>query len=166
MINRQLAGAGLAISCLMAALSAGCATTSIVANATLDGLPSGAMQQQLRGALRSHGLAIADETATEVGWRVEVLEVSEDQRVLRINRHARDAELLLRGQLRVRIERNGEETTTPARAIIRQYHAERRQVLLRPDSDATQTRQLREEIRAELAEQVAATARWEVDAIK
>ncbi len=153
-------------------LSAGCAAPAVVATVALDGIERGAMRQQLTQAMRGYGLVAPDAEAVPVAasapplaqWRLEVLEFSEDRRVLRISRQNREAEVLLRGKLRVRIGHLDGDNSEPA--IIRQYRAQRRQVLLRPDSDAAQERQLRAELRAELAARAAADARWAVDGIE
>ena len=156
----------LLLGCLMAAaLSGGCATPAAVASVALDGLERGAMRRQLAQAMRGHGLAAAAGNAQAgAEWRLEIVEFTEDRRVLRINRRAREAEVLLRGQLRVRIGHiDGEAGERGGKSMIRQYQAERRQVLLRPDGDAAQERQLRGEIRAELAARAASDTLWVMD---
>ena len=159
--QRHIAGAALRSACLMAALlSSGCAAPAVVAAVALDGLARGAMRHQLSQAMRGYGLASPAAAPAGAQWRVAVLEFSEDRRVLRISPRAREAEVALRGRLRVRIERPDAEDGE--QHIIRQYRAERRQVLLRPDSDATQEWQLRSELRAELAARAAADVRWVV----
>ena len=149
---------------IAAALSSGCATPETVATVALDGLERGAMHRQLAQAMRGHGLAAtAGDSQAGAEWRLEIVEFTEDRRVLRINRRAREAEVLLRGRLRVRIGHiGGEAGERGGKSMIRQYQAERRQVLLRPDGDAAQERQLRAEIGAELAERAAVDLKWAV----